>query len=124
MPHSQRAPHGALFSCRDSVESTSMRFFVWLARAFIFFSLFAFALNNQQAAAVHWFFGYAWNAPMVIIVLAAFAGGTAFGVLAMAPSWWRQRRLARLGAPAAPDSPAHSPAAPREAIQPVIPDGV
>jgi lipopolysaccharide assembly protein A len=76
-----------------------MRAFAWLVRAFIFFALFAFALNNQQEVAVHWFFGFEWRAPMVIIVLAAFAAGCAIGVLAMVPSWWRQRRVARLAAP-------------------------
>ncbi|UUX97519.1 lipopolysaccharide assembly LapA domain-containing protein [Aquabacterium sp. J223] len=76
-----------------------MRFFVWLFRAFIFFALFAFALNNQQPAAVSWFFGYEWRAPMVIIVLVAFGAGCAFGVLAMVPSWWRHRRVARRHTP-------------------------
>jgi putative membrane protein len=77
-----------------------MRAFVWLVRAFIFFALFAFALNNQQEVAVRWFFGFEWQAPMVIVVLAAFAAGCAVGVLAMVPSWWRQRRVAKLAAPA------------------------
>ena len=72
-----------------------MRFIVWLLRAFIFFALFAFALNNQQTAVVRWFFGVEWHAPMVIIVLAAFAAGCAIGVLAMVPSWWKQRRVAK-----------------------------
>jgi uncharacterized integral membrane protein len=85
-----------------------MRAFVWLVRAFIFFALFAFALNNQQEVAVRWFFGFEWHAPMVIVVLAAFAAGCAIGVLAMVPSWWRQRRVARLAAP----TPAQSSAAP------------
>lgn len=76
-----------------------MRLLVWLFRAFVFFTLFAFALNNQQNATVRWFFGAEWQAPMVIVVLAAFAGGAAVGVLAMLPSWWRQRRKARLQAP-------------------------
>jgi len=48
---------------------------------------------------VHWFFGFDWHAPMVIIVLTAFAAGCAVGVLAMVPSWWRQRRFAQLAAP-------------------------
>jgi len=79
-----------------------MRIVVWLLRAFIFFALFAFALNNQQSATVHWFFGVQWQAPMVILVLAAFAAGCVIGVLAMAPHWWRQRRLSRpAAAPAA-----------------------
>lgn len=72
-----------------------MRVLVWLFRAFLFFALFAFALNNQQAVAVHWFFGLSWQAPMVIVVLTAFAAGCALGVLAMVPSWWRHRRAAR-----------------------------
>ena len=72
-----------------------MRVLVWLLRAAIFFALFAFALNNQHDAAVKWFFGYEWHAPMVFVVLAAFALGGVFGVLAMVPSWWRHRRVAR-----------------------------
>ena len=71
-----------------------MRLIVWLFRAFVFFTLFAFALNNQQTASVHWFFGVQWQAPMVIVVLVAFAAGSAIGVLAMVPSWWRHRRQA------------------------------
>ena len=72
-----------------------MRLFIWLVRAFIFFTLFAFALNNQQSAVVHWFFGVQWNAPMVIIVLAAFAAGSVIGVLAMMPGWWMHWRELR-----------------------------
>ena len=67
-----------------------MQPFVWLLRAFIFFVLFAFALNNQQTAVVHWFFGVEWHTPMVIVVLAAFTAGCTIGALAMVPSWWRQ----------------------------------
>jgi uncharacterized integral membrane protein len=72
-----------------------MRLLVWLFRAFVFFTLFAFALNNQQAAVVHWFFGAQWQAPLVIVVLVAFAAGCAIGVLAMVPAWWHHRRVAR-----------------------------
>jgi uncharacterized integral membrane protein len=79
-----------------------MRALVWLVRAFVFFALFAFALNNQQEAAVRWFFGFEWRAPMVIVVLAAFAAGCAFGVVAMVPSWWRHRRVARSVEPPPP----------------------
>ena len=76
-----------------------MRLIVWALRAFIFFTLFAFALNNEQDAVVNWFFGAHWKAPMVIIVLVAFAAGAALGVLAMVPAWWRHRRVARRHAP-------------------------
>jgi len=79
-----------------------MRIFVWLFRAAIFFSLFAFALNNQQTASVKWFFGQEWRAPMVFIVLGAFGLGCAFGVFAMVPSWWKHRRVAKRMAPPEP----------------------
>lgn len=72
-----------------------MQILVWLLRAVVFFGLFAFALNNQQIAHVNWFFGFESRAPMVFIVLAAFALGCALGVFAMVPAWWRHRRVAK-----------------------------
>ena len=78
-----------------------MRILVWLFRAAVFFTLFAFALNNQHEGAVRWFFGLEWRAPMVFIVLAAFAAGCAIGVLAMLPGWWTHRRRAQRLAPPA-----------------------
>ena len=83
-----------------------MRIIVWVFRAALFFTLFAFALNNQQEVSVRWFFGHEWSAPLIIIVLVAFALGCAFGVLAMVPAWWRQRRQAqrKLAAPASTTS--------------------
>ena len=86
-----------------------MRLISWLLRAFIFFTLFAFALNNQQPASVRWFFGVQWQAPMVIVVLAAFAAGCAVGVLAMLPDLWRRWRLTRRLAPLAAPPPATAP---------------
>jgi len=77
-----------------------MRLFIWLVRAFVFFALFAFALNNQHDASVKWFFGQEWRAPMVFIVLAAFGLGCGFGVFAMVPSWWKHWRVARRVKPA------------------------
>ena len=67
----------------------------WILKAAIFFTLFAFALNNQDDAVVHFFFGTQWRAPLVLVVLAAFACGVAVGVLGMVPRWWRQRKVAR-----------------------------
>lgn len=71
-----------------------MRSVNWLWRSFLFLVLFAFALNNQHEVVLKWFMGYQWQAPMVFVVLAAFALGCVTGVLAMVPSWWRQRREA------------------------------
>jgi len=86
-----------------------MRTLVWLVRAAVFFTLFAFALNNQHASSVYWFFGYEWRAPMVFIVLAAFGLGCAFGIFAMVPSWWRHRRMARTRTRRADDRPVTAP---------------
>lgn len=71
-----------------------MKYLMWLLKAAIFFTLFAFALNNQQDATVHFFFGTQWRAPLVLVVLTAFALGLAVGVLGMVPRWWRQRTAA------------------------------
>lgn len=91
----------------------------WVLKAAIFFTLFAFALNNQQDATVHFFFGTQWRAPQVLVVLSAFAAGLMVGALGMAPRWWRQRQAARQAnraaaelsaspeAPARPDAPPH-----------------
>ncbi len=72
-----------------------MRLLAWLVRAALFFLLFAFALNNQHEASIRWFFGHEWRTNMVFVVLAAFALGCVFGIMAMLPSWWRQRAVAR-----------------------------
>lgn len=87
-----------------------MRVLSRLFWAFIFFTLFAFALNNQQTAVVHFFFGLQWFGPMVFVVLVAFGAGCAAGVLAMAPHWWHQRREVRRLAPAATEGSLPSPA--------------
>ena len=81
------------------LESGAVRILVWALRAFVFFTLFAFALNNQHTVTVHWFFGAQWSAPMVIIVLVVFAAGCGIGALVLLPGWWRQRRAARHAVP-------------------------
>mgnify|MGYP000216802445 CR=1 FL=1 len=83
----------------------------WILKAAIFFTLFAFALNNQDDAVVHFFFGTQWRAPLVLVVLAAFTCGVAVGVLGMVPRWWRQRTVARQ-AQSRVDTPATPSAAP------------
>jgi len=71
--------------------------FKWLLKGAIFFTLFAFALNNQGDVTVRFFFGRQWTSPIVIVVLASFAAGLVIGVLGMVPRWWRQYRAADPG---------------------------
>ncbi|MFC5499117.1 lipopolysaccharide assembly LapA domain-containing protein [Caenimonas terrae] len=90
-----------------------MKYVLWLLKAAIFFTLFAFALNNQQDATVHFFFGTQWRAPLVLVVLAAFALGLAIGALGMVPRWWKHRvaahraSMARSSPPETPVPPMH-----------------
>lgn len=113
---------------RRRTEGKRLKYLAWLLKAAIFFALFAFALNNQQDATVHFFFGTQWRAPMVLVVLAAFAVGVAVGALGMVPRWWSQRSAARraqgarAGGTASPNPAGAAPsAAPVNASSPGVP---
>jgi uncharacterized integral membrane protein len=70
-----------------------VKYLMWLLKAAIFFTLFAFALNNQQLVAVNFFFGTYWKANLVLVVLTAFSIGLLLGILLMMPRWWRNRKI-------------------------------
>jgi putative membrane protein len=84
-----------------------MKYLMWLLKAAIFFALFAFALNNQHVATVHFFFGQSWTGPLVLVVLGAFACGLVIGAAGMVPRWWRHRGGRPAGVDAAPST--HGP---------------
>lgn len=60
-----------------------MNALLWGCRIFIFLFLFAFALKNTDPVSVRFFFDSVWQAPLIIIVLAFFAGGAALGVISL-----------------------------------------
>lgn len=93
----------------------------WVLKAAIFFTLFAFALNNQQDTTVHFFFGNQWRAPQVLVVLGAFTLGVVVGVLGMIPWWWKHRQVRQAAAPMATDPAASSAAT---AVTPAYADGI
>ena len=103
-----------------------MKYLMWLLKAAIFFTLFAFALNNQQDASVYFFFGTRWQAPLVLVVLSAFAVGVVVGVLGMVPRWWQHRSAARKAQQAVPPVAASTPAAPADSPAPLtqVPHGL
>jgi len=73
-----------------------MRVFNWIWRGLLFVLFFAFALKNQQLVTLNGFTqSQQWQAPMVVVVVAAFIGGSVTGALAMLPSLLRQRRLGK-----------------------------
>lgn len=71
------------------------RLMTGLIKAVFFFTLFAFALNNQHEVVVHFFFGHQWTTSLVVLVLLTLCLGVAMGVLAMVPRWWRSRHQQR-----------------------------
>ena len=86
------------------------RLLTWILKAAVFFALFAFALNNQQDATVHLLFGRQWRAPMMPVVLAAFALGLVVGVLGMLPRWWSRRAAPQPSAATSDLAPLEQPA--------------
>lgn len=74
-----------------------MRYFNWVLRVFLFVVLLGFAVKNDQAVTLRYFFDYEWQSSLVIVLLVFFAAGAAIGVLAMIPGILQQRReIARL----------------------------
>lgn len=69
-----------------------MRAVLWACRIVIFLFLLAFALKNADPVSVRFFFDSAWQAPLIIIVLAFFAGGAALGVLSLLGTVFSLRR--------------------------------
>ena len=69
-----------------------MRTLVWVVRGFIFLFLFAFAVKNTAPVSVQFFLETAWQAPLIIVVLAFFAGGAFFGAISLLGTIFGLRR--------------------------------
>jgi uncharacterized integral membrane protein len=69
-----------------------MRILTWAIRIALFVLLLAFAAKNTDPVMLRFYFGLAWQAPLVAILLAFFAAGVALGLAAMFGSWFAQRR--------------------------------
>ena len=104
-----------------------MKQLAWLLRlllkAAIFFTLFAFTLNNQADVTVHFFFGRQWTGPLILVVLGAFCIGVMLGIVAMVPRWWRHRTNAAQ-ARRALQMPVPATATPATTTPAVPPDGI
>ena len=69
----------------------------WAIRLIIFAVLVLFALQNSGVVVLNLLPGQIWEAPLVILLLAFFAGGAVLGVLSVVGTLFRQRReIARL----------------------------
>ena len=69
----------------------------WAIRLIIFSFLVVFAIQNTDLVTLRLMPGQFWEAPLVIVLLAFFAGGAVLGVLSVLGVIFRQRReVARL----------------------------
>ena len=64
----------------------------WAIRLIIFSFLLLFAVRNTQPTTLRFVLDYIWEAPLVIVLLAFFAGGALLGVLSVLGVIFRQRR--------------------------------
>jgi uncharacterized integral membrane protein len=62
------------------------------AWAAVFVILLLFAIRNTEPVTLRFYFDQAWSAPLVFVVLASFAAGAAFGLVACLPAIVRLRR--------------------------------
>lgn len=69
-----------------------MRYLVWLLRAVLFLVLLGFAVKNDEPVVLRYFFGYEWQASLVVVLLLFFAVGMGMGVLAVLSNVFLQRR--------------------------------
>jgi uncharacterized integral membrane protein len=69
-----------------------MRLVTWTIRLALFLFLIAFAAKNVEPVTLRFYFDLALKAPLVLLLLAFFAGGAVFGVLALLGTVLRQRR--------------------------------
>lgn len=124
-PVASMPPHGPPDA--HAFLGNAVKYLAWLLKAVIFFVLFAFALNNQDAVVLHLFFGTTWQAPMVLVVLATFVLGLFAGIAVMLPLWWAARRkINSMQAAATPPTTTTAPATapPPPADHPAQTDGI
>jgi lipopolysaccharide assembly protein A len=90
--HALRSGSVMLAVRMSSVRRFLMRIVMWTLRFMLFFILFGFAVKNDQFVTLNFFFGQAWEMPLVFVILAAFAAGAILGVTATFASLLRKRR--------------------------------
>jgi lipopolysaccharide assembly protein A len=84
-----------------------VRVLTWAIRLAVFVVLVAFAAKNVDPVTLRFYFDLELQAPLVLILLGAFALGALFGVAALVGTLLRQRReISLLKRPAEPAPPA------------------
>ena len=69
-----------------------MRLLGWALRVLVFAVLLGFAMKNTAPVTVRYYFGTAWQAPLVVVLLIVFVVGTGAGILASLGYLLKQRK--------------------------------
>ena len=74
-----------------------MRYLNWLFRVATFLILLGFAVKNDQQVILRYFFGYEWQASLVVVLLLFFAAGVCLGILAvLSKVFWQGQEISKL----------------------------
>ena len=69
-----------------------MRYLRWFLRIALFLLLLGFTVRNVETVTLHYYFGYEWQAPLILITLLFFTLGVAIGVLSCLGKIFKLRR--------------------------------
>jgi lipopolysaccharide assembly protein A len=72
-----------------------MKVLVWLVRGIVFIAVFGLAVKNSGPVDLRFYLDSAWQAPLSVVILAAFAAGAAVGLTAAVVMIVRQGREIR-----------------------------
>lgn len=72
-----------------------MKVLVWLLRVIVFIAIFGLAVKNSGPVDLRFYLDGAWQAPLSVVILVAFAGGAAIGLTAAVVMIVRQQREIR-----------------------------
>ena len=69
-----------------------MRYLIWFPRIVLFVLLLGFTLKNAETVTLRYYFGYEWDAPLILIILLSFALGHAIGIISCIGKILRAKR--------------------------------
>jgi lipopolysaccharide assembly protein A len=72
-----------------------MRLLIWLLRVVVFIALFGLAIKNSAPVDLRFYLDGVWQAPLSLIILAAFFVGVVVGLTATVTTVFRQGRELR-----------------------------
>lgn len=72
-----------------------MRFLIWLLRVLVFIALFGLAIKNSAPVELRFYLDGAWQAPLSLVILAAFFAGAVIGLTVTVATLVRQGRELR-----------------------------